>query len=163
MGCGGTRQAGQGDLEAGGRRSSCPQLQRGLRALGARSWAFWEGLPQAAAACCFSPAATPARPCSAFLPLQGGRQVGKAEKSCTSLLHRKGVQGRRGGGPQTRSFRLWDGAGSRRAPCPGPPASVASPENRHRHGLQGSHDETHSSLARPAVGTATRFHWHHDL
>lgn len=71
--------------------------------------------------------------------------------------------GSAGGGPQTRSFRLWDGAGSRRAPCPGPPASVASPENRHRHGLQGSHDETHSSLARPAVGTATRFHWHHDL
>lgn len=68
-----------------------------------------------------------------------------------------------GGGPQTRSFRLWDGAGSRRAPCPGPPASVASPENRHRRGLQGSHDETDSSLARPAVGTATRFHWHHDL
>lgn len=69
--------------------SSCPQLQRGLCTLGARSWAFWKGLPQAAAACCFSPSPTPSRPCSArsaFLPLMGGRRAGKAEKSRAPLL-----------------------------------------------------------------------------
>lgn len=99
----------QGWVAAG---SSCPQLQRGLRALGARSWAFWKGLPQAAAACCFSPSPTPSRPCSArsaFLPLVGGRRTGKAEKSRAPLLPRKGVQGGCGpvapGGPQTCSFR----------------------------------------------------------
>lgn len=91
--------------------SSCPQLQRGLCTLGAHSWAFWKGLPQAAAACCFSPSPTPSRPCSArsaFLPLMGGRRAGKAEKSRAPLLPRKGVQGGCGPaasrGPQTHSF-----------------------------------------------------------
>lgn len=66
--------------------------------------------------------------------------------------------------PSAPFIQLCDGAGL----LGQPPALALPPLSPHLEidtgvGLQGSHNETDSSLPRPAVGTATRFNWHHDL